>query len=198
MCSNDITQEQNTDITLVQNTIHQITSNDSDTNDDSIQLHDQSIHLPIIDNEINPIHNEIMQVQTVIQHTSDHQLHIDYRPPHTTNSKAWKVMYTNIRGLKGKRSSLIEHLNSEKPHLFLLTETLLPSNSNIELEGYTTFCRARDNQKGGGIAILVRDDVTNTVIAHISERPIELMWVSIRRRGKPPLFVGCYYGKQET
>ena len=107
-------------------------------------------------------------------------------------------MYANIRGIKGKRSSLIEHLNSEKPHLFLLTETLLPSNSNIELDEYTSFCRARDNKKGGGIAILVRQDIMNLVIAHTSERPIDIMWVSVRRRGKPPLFIGCYYGKQES
>ena len=71
-------------------------------------------------------------------------------------------MYANVRGIKGKRSNLIEHLNSEKPHLFLLTETLLPRNSNIELDEYTSFCRARDNKKGRGIAILASQVIMPT------------------------------------
>ena len=183
------------DTTSVQNTTTHLPPNDNDTSDDSIQLLDESIQLPLTSCDISQLCNETDQIQTIIPFTNRETSSI---PSHVTNSKTWKIMYANIRGLKGKRSSLIEHLNSEKPHLFLLTETLLPTNSNIELDGYTTFCRARDNGKGGGIAILVRHDINNIVIAHTSDRPIELMWVSVRRRGKPPLFIGCYYGKQET
>ena len=64
-------------------------------------------------------------------------------------------MYVNIRGVKGKQTSLIEQLDYEKPHLFLLTETLLPTNANIKITGYTFFGRERQNKKGGGIGILM-------------------------------------------
>ena len=116
----------------------------------------------------------------------------------TAESEKWKFMYVNIRGAKGKRTSLIELLDSEKPHLFLLTETLLPTNANIQITGYTFFGKARLNKKGGGIAILVRNDIKNVIIPHISERNIEMIWVSIRRKKHCPLFIGCYYGKQES
>ena len=107
-------------------------------------------------------------------------------------------MYVNIRGIKGKRSSLIEQLDSEKPHIFLLTETLLPTNTGIQIDGYTFFGRARQNGKGGGVGILVRDDIKNSITPHISDRDIELMWISIRRKNHSPLFIGCYYGRQES
>ena len=107
-------------------------------------------------------------------------------------------MYTNIRGIKGKQSSLTEHLHSENPEVFLLTETLLPLNINIHISGYTFFGRARQGKKGGGIGMLVRDDIKGSVIPHVSERNIEMMWLSVRRKGGQPFFIGCYYGKQES
>ena len=51
---------------------------------------------------------------------------------------------------------------------------------------------------GGGVGICVRNDIRPNIAAHISERNLEIMWVSIRRKKMPPLFVGTYYGKQET
>ena len=106
-------------------------------------------------------------------------------------------MYTNIRGIKGKKSSLIEHLGSEEPQIFLLTETLLPTNTDIKLDNYTFFGKARSEKQGGGVGILVRNNIRNLIIPHISEREIEMLWISLRRKNHP-LFIGCYYGKQES
>ena len=108
------------------------------------------------------------------------------------------MMYANIRGIKGKRSSLIEHLNSENPQLFLLTETLLQTDNELKIDGYSFFGKARRERKGGGVGILVRNDIKNLIIPHISERAIEMMWISLRRRNQNPVLIGCYYGKQET
>ena len=107
-------------------------------------------------------------------------------------------MYTNIRGIKGKQSSLTEQLHSENPEVFLLTETLLPLNINIQIAGYTFFGRARHGKKGGGVGMLVRNDIKGSVIPHISERSIEMMWLSVKRKDSQPFFIGCYYGKQES
>ena len=109
-----------------------------------------------------------------------------------------KIMYTNIRGFKGKKSSLIEQLNAEQPHLFLLTETLLQTDFDVQIEGYRFFGRARASKHGGGVAILAREDICKNIIPHISDRDIEIIWVSYKVRKCPPVFVGCYYGKQET
>ena len=107
-------------------------------------------------------------------------------------------MYANIRGMKGKINSLTEILHEHDPQLFILTETQLKSNTGINIKGYTLFSRIRVNGTGGGVAILVRNDMMKHVAPHISDRNIELMWVSIRRKQQAPIFVGSYYGKQES
>ena len=83
------------------------------------------------------------------------------------NTEIWKILYTNIRGVQGKKSSLIENLQNENPHMFLLTETLLPTNNNLNITGYTFFGRARGDRKGGGVGFLIRNDIKNKVIPHI-------------------------------
>ena len=110
----------------------------------------------------------------------------------------WGLLYSNIRGFKGKRSSLIDVLNEEKPQVVLLTETLLKTNSGVRIEGYTFFGKARENKSGGGTGILVRNDIKNSVAPHLSDRGMELIWISVRRRNCEPCFIGCYYGKQES
>ena len=107
-------------------------------------------------------------------------------------------MYTNIRGLRGKKASLMEILHENRPHLFLLTETQLRCDTIEKIDGYTFFSRKRENKVGGGVGILVRNDICLNTAPHISERSIEIIWVSIRRKGYPPFLVGTYYGKQET
>ena len=114
------------------------------------------------------------------------------------NVQKWNILYTNIRGIKSKLTSLRQSLTENLPHLFLLTETQLRSNTGISAEGYTFFGRKREGKIGGGVGICVRNDIRPSIAAHISERNLEIIWVSIRRRKTPPLFVGTYYGKQET
>ena len=93
-------------------------------------------------------------------------------------------MYANIRGLKGKRSSLIEHIDNEKPEIFVLTETLLQTNGDVGISGYTFFGRARCGKKGGGVGILIKNELRNIVTPFISERPIEMIWIAIRQMNK--------------
>ena len=113
-------------------------------------------------------------------------------------NEKWDIMYANVRGIKSKLVSLSEVLNDRNPHLFLITETLLQANSGIHINGYTFFGRKREGKTGGGVGVLVRNDIRNNVAAHISNRNIEMMWVSIRRKNLPPLITGVYYGKQES
>ena len=106
-------------------------------------------------------------------------------------------MYSNVRGLKSKLSGLKEVMYDHNPHIFLLTETQLNSDTGVTIKGYTLFSKIR-NSSGGGVSILVRNDVTKHVAPHISERDIELIWISVRKKGTKPIFIGSYYGKQES
>ena len=77
----------------------------------------------------------------------------------------WKLMYSNIRGLKGKLTSLRQILNENKPHLFLITETQMRTNTGINIEGYTFHGRKREGKIGGGVGILIRNDVRTSLNA---------------------------------
>ena len=66
------------------------------------------------------------------------------------------------------------------------------------MSNYTFFGRKRDGKSGGGVGILVRNDIRPNIALHISNRNIEVIWVSIRRKNLPPIIVGTYYGKQES
>ena len=107
-------------------------------------------------------------------------------------------MYSNVRGIKSKKASITETLHEHNPHLFLITETQLRSNNGVSIEGYTFYSKCRTSSKGGGVGILIRNDIKSNVTPHISDREIELMWISLRRKNVPPLMIGRYYGKQEN
>ena len=125
-------------------------------------------------------------------------VHIQHHHRKKTTNEQWKILYTNIRGLKGKKTGLTEILLQEQPHVCLLTETQLRSNINVQVKGYTFYSKKREEKLGGGVAILIRNDKRFSVACHMSERNIECMWISIRKSGLPPFFIGTYYGKQET
>ena len=125
-------------------------------------------------------------------------------PPKCISSKSKKtkqdllVMYANVRGIKGKKTGMIEILQQQEPHIFLIAETQLRSNMAESFIGYTCFHRKREGKVGGGVGILVRNDFRYNIAPHISDRSIELMWISVFGQGSNPLLVGVYYGKQES
>ena len=105
-------------------------------------------------------------------------------------------MYANVRGMKSKITNLATILDDCKPEVFLLTETQLRSNVGINIAGYSFHGRKREGKIGGGVGILVRNDVRQNVFIHSSTRDIELMWLSVQRAKKSPIIIGTYYGKQ--
>ena len=42
------------------------------------------------------------------------------------------------------------------------------------------------------------DEIKSVVTPHKTQRDIELMWISIKKRNMKPTFMGIYYGKQES
>ena len=87
---------------------------------------------------------------------------------------------------------------AKSPHIFLLAETQLRSNNGINIPGYIFHGRKREEGVGGGVAILVRDDIRFNTTVHLSQRNLEIIWIGVRRHKKCPLMIGCYYGKQES
>ena len=48
---------------------------------------------------------------------------------------------------------------------------------------------------GGGVGVLVRNDIKQKTSVHQATRDIELIWISVRRAKKRPIRIGTYYGK---
>ena len=43
----------------------------------------------------------------------------------------------------------------------------------------------------------MRNDIKINTAPHITDRDIEIMWLSVRRKNLSPVIIGAYYGKQE-
>merc|ERR1712105_157014 len=103
-----------------------------------------------------------------------------------------------VRGIQSKLACIREILSELKPDICLLTETHLNENKGINVPGYAFCGRARNEGKGGGVGIFVKSEKRLLVAPHYSNRDLEILWVSIDRKNQKPLYVGVYYGKQET
>ena len=109
-----------------------------------------------------------------------------------------KLLYANVRGIKSKMPCIKNVFSETKPDIALFTETHLTEDKGVSVEGYTFFGRPRTTGKGGGVGIFVKNDKKTVIAPHYSDRELEIIWVSVSRESETPLYIGAYYGKQET
>ena len=107
-------------------------------------------------------------------------------------------MYCNIRGLKSKLTCISDIASEIAPEIFLIAETQLKNSVGVRLKGYTFFGRTRTEGNGGGVGILVKNEIKQRIAPHHSDKDIEIIWISVRRHEQRPLYIGVYYGKQES
>ena len=106
-----------------------------------------------------------------------------------------KFLYTNATSLANKRDdlcSLIDYL--KLPHVIMITETWFNINSISKIDKYTLFCKNRDEVRGGGVAIYIRDDICSLEVSDniLSKSSIEGIWCSIKI-GTDLILLGCIY-----
>lgn len=85
-----------------------------------------------------------------------------------------------------------------KPDVALMTETHLTEDRGVIVEGYTFFGKSRTKGKGGGVGIFIKSDLKSTMAPHYTQRDLEILWLSVSRKCAKPIYIGVYYGKQET
>ena len=103
-----------------------------------------------------------------------------------------KLLYANVRGMRSKLPCIQDVLSDAKPTIAVFTETHLNDNRGIKMEGYTFFGKAREGKPGGGVGILVKDNLKSAISPHHTQKELEIMWVSLNRVNKPPVFFGVY------
>ena len=107
-----------------------------------------------------------------------------------------RVMVANIRGFFSKRESLQAILAREKIDVICLSETLMTGNRFPEIQGYTSYFRNRKSRGGGGIAMLIRDEMAKyavkTDVGTEENEFMVLKWTNC----SPHLVIVVYYGQQ--
>lgn len=73
-----------------------------------------------------------------------------------------KVITLNINSIYSikKRAELKQFLNENNPHILLLSETKINSSIKIYFKGYNCIRTDRENNRGGGTAILIKRNIT--------------------------------------
>ena len=108
-------------------------------------------------------------------------------------------MYSNIRGYRSKRTSLIQILEEVKRDIVLLKGTNLKGNTTINVPRYKAVCRNRKISDDGGLAILVNNSIKQNKFIHkIEDNNMECVWIRLGQNTAQPIYIALYYGKQEN
>ena len=95
------------------------------------------------------------------------------------------VYYTNCRSILNKVDMLRGLACVEKFDIIALTETWLDMsgkvfNPEVKIDGYTLFHKDRENRRGGGVALYVRDTLQCCINSKIKiDNKTESLWVDI-------------------
>ena len=115
-----------------------------------------------------------------------------------------KIVHQNIRSLLSKIDELRLLISSvqSKIDLFTLSETWLTddvADSEVSIEGYTFHRRDRGSkEKGGGLGIYVRNDLSVSRRFDLEQSNIESLWVEVNFPHSRGFLVGTFYQPPES
>ena len=97
----------------------------------------------------------------------------------------------------GKITSLIAAAETTKAHIIGLAETKL-NKTTPKVDGYKWVNKPRLNRPGGGVALLIREDIQHIVeqVTDLEDDEQEIAWIRLKQTGNN-VYVGIYYGPQE-
>ena len=115
------------------------------------------------------------------------------------NKKQKKInlLYANADGITGKITSLISAARATDAHIIGLAETKV-SKTHPVVEGYEWVNKPRKNRRGGGVALLIREDIFHLieVVENLEDHDQEIAWIKFKHANNK-VFIGIFYGPQE-
>ena len=109
-----------------------------------------------------------------------------------------KCALINARGFWSKEASIRNLLVERALQVLLITETQCVENEFPKVDGYFTYFRNRKKRKGGGIAILVAEDLKGrSKLVEVGKDQCEMLSVQIECPESSVTLI-CYYGQQEN
>ncbi len=116
--------------------------------------------------------------------------------------KGLSLFYTNARSIIKKRDELLAYVMTEKPDIVSITETWLNINDNhllseVNIPGYNMFLNCRENKKGGGVMLYIKDKICATEIHKEKRSAYESVYVKVKIN-KRYLIIGTIYRPPKT
>ena len=103
-----------------------------------------------------------------------------------------KIMHVNTQSLKNKIYEISAIMNEEKPDILTLNETFLKDTDSIKFRGYNMIVKNRKTKNGGGVAILVKEDIVYNKIDLGSHKDTESIGISLQNN-KKQLYIFTIY-----
>ena len=113
-------------------------------------------------------------------------------------NKSWNIFHSNIRGYNSKSLSLNSIVNTVKPSVVIINETMCVNNQRVELPGFTSFSANRENSLGGGIATCVSNKESMHALKVFSESTEFEMLVTRHSQFTTPINILNIYGAMES
>ena len=110
--------------------------------------------------------------------------------------KGLKITYQNIRVLESNFEMLQEFVTSlKKIDIISLSETHLTDEcySDYSLPSYNFIFRNRNQGKGGGVAMFIKDNIIYKRRGDWEKNMSECLWIKIFTKNSKLFLIGCFY-----
>jgi len=97
------------------------------------------------------------------------------------------VLYLNARSVRIQINELVAQIEIGRYDVVGITETWLQGVQDWELniQGFTSYRKDRQVGRGGGVALLVRNEIKSMAVNDIGSDGVESVWVELRNhKGK--------------
>ena len=109
-----------------------------------------------------------------------------------------KILHKNIRGLRSKKESLNNVINVVDPNMILLNEHGITKKNKVNIDGYITFSKNRNNKIMGGVSISTKKTEAQHVVK-VKEGENDDEFILVRNeKYQPAINVLSIYGEQEN
>ncbi|XP_059845547.1 uncharacterized protein LOC132404945 [Hypanus sabinus] len=106
-----------------------------------------------------------------------------------------KVLYMNARSIRNKVDELEAQLEIGKYNVVGITETWLQADRawEMNIQGYTSYRKERLTGRGGGVALLLRNDIQSLARGDIESGDAESVWIELRNSKGRKTLMGVIY-----
>lgn len=108
-------------------------------------------------------------------------------------NKPLVVSTWNCQGVKEKRIELEYFLNKHKIDIMLLNETYLKHHITFNISNYFMYRNDREYQRGGGVAILIKKNISHALLPDLNLKTIESLGIIVNiSNGEQVKIYSCY------